>query len=52
LKHLEDTNKGITEEIVRQVGYLPELYEDARSEKYKILWDSTACYCTKYCRQL
>jgi len=25
------------EEIVRQVGYLPELYEDARSEKYKIL---------------
>jgi hypothetical protein len=22
------------EEIVRQVGYLPELYEDARSEKY------------------
>jgi hypothetical protein len=27
----------IIEEIVRQVGYLPELYEDARSEKYKIL---------------
>jgi hypothetical protein len=24
------------EEIVRQVGYLPELYEDTRSEKYKI----------------
>jgi hypothetical protein len=23
---------------VRQVGYLPELYEDARSEKYKILY--------------
>jgi hypothetical protein len=23
------------EEIVRQVGYLPELYEDAWSEKYK-----------------
>jgi hypothetical protein len=22
------------EEIVRQVGHLPELYEDARSEKY------------------
>ena len=21
---------------MRQVGYLPELYEDARSEKYKI----------------
>ena len=25
------------EEIVCQVGYLPELYEDARSEKYKIV---------------
>jgi len=24
-------------EIVRQVGYLPELYEDARSEKYKFV---------------
>jgi hypothetical protein len=23
------------EEIVYQVGYLPELYEDAKSEKYK-----------------
>jgi len=23
------------EEILRQVGYLPELHEDARSEKYK-----------------
>ena len=23
------------EETVRQVGHLPELYEDARSEKYK-----------------
>jgi hypothetical protein len=27
-------NKRITKEIVRQFGYLPELYEDARSEKY------------------
>jgi hypothetical protein len=36
LKHLEDSNKH-TEESVRQVGYLLELYEDARSEKYKIL---------------
>jgi hypothetical protein len=27
----------IIEESVRQVGYLPELYKDARSEKYKIL---------------
>jgi len=34
-KHVEDSNKRITEEIVPQVGYLPELYEDARSEKYK-----------------
>jgi hypothetical protein len=29
----EDSNKHIVEEIVRQVGHLPELYEDARSEK-------------------
>jgi len=36
-KHVEDSNKHIIEEIVRQVGYLPELYEDARSEKYKNL---------------
>jgi hypothetical protein len=27
---------NITEEIVRQVGHLPELYEDAQPEKYKI----------------
>jgi len=33
-KHVEDSNKHIIEEFVRQVGYLPELYEDARSEKY------------------
>jgi hypothetical protein len=26
---------GVIEETVRQVGHLPELYEDARSEKYK-----------------
>jgi len=37
LKHVEDSNKHIIEEIVRQVGYLPELYEDALSDKYKIL---------------
>jgi len=32
----EDSNKYIIEEIVRQVGHLPELrvYEDARTEKY------------------
>jgi len=30
LKHLEDSNEHIIEEIVRQVGYLPELYEDAQ----------------------
>jgi AAA+ ATPase superfamily predicted ATPase len=34
-KHVEDSDKHIIEEIVRQAGYLPELYEDARSEKYK-----------------
>ena len=34
----EDSNKYIIEETVRQVGYPPELYEDARSEqKHKIL---------------
>ena len=31
-----NSNKHIVEETVRHVGYLPELYEDARSEKYKI----------------
>ena len=36
-KHVEDSNKHIIEEIVRQVGCLPELYEDARLEKYKKL---------------
>jgi hypothetical protein len=44
-KHVEDSNEQIIEEIVRQVGHLPELYEDARSEKYKIscvcVWCST-----------
>jgi len=34
-KHVEDSNKHIIEEIVRHVGYLPELYENARPEKYK-----------------
>jgi len=33
-KHAEDSNKHIIEEVVRQVGHLSELYEDARSEKY------------------
>jgi hypothetical protein len=32
-KHVEDSNKRIIEKTVRQVGYLPELYENARSEK-------------------
>jgi len=36
-KHVQDSNKRIIEETVRQVGYLPELYKDAQSEKYKIL---------------
>jgi hypothetical protein len=30
----EDLYKCIIEEIVRQVGYLPELYEDERNETY------------------
>jgi len=29
-----DLNKHIIEEIVCQIVYLPELYEDARSGKY------------------
>jgi len=33
---VEDSNKHIIEETVRQVGHLPELYKDARPEKYKI----------------
>ena len=33
-KHVEDSNKHTIEETVCQVGYLPELYEDAWSEKY------------------
>jgi hypothetical protein len=33
-KNVEDSNKHIIEETVRQVGYLPELYEDTRPEKY------------------
>jgi len=41
-KHVEESNKHIIEETVRQVGYLPELYEDARSEKYL----KKKCCCT------
>jgi len=33
---IENSNKHIIEETVCQVGHLPELYEDARSEKYKM----------------
>jgi hypothetical protein len=36
-KHVEVLNKRIIEKIVRQVCYLPELYENAPSEKYEIL---------------
>jgi hypothetical protein len=35
-KHVEDSVKHITEETVHEVGYLPELYEDVWSEKYKM----------------
>ena len=42
-KRVEDSNNHLIEEIVRQVGHLPELYEDAQSEKYfqKIKYLST-----------
>jgi len=47
-KHVEDSIKHIIEETVRQVGHLPELYEDARSEKYKMeLWMSAAVHVGK-----
>ena len=45
LKHVEDSNKHIIEEIVRQVGYWSELYEDAQSEKYKKLGVSSMIHC-------
>ena len=35
MKHVQDLNKHIIEETMRQVGHLSELYEDARPEKYK-----------------
>ena len=38
------SNKHIIEENVRQVGYLPELYEDARSEK---ILNITRCHMPK-----
>jgi len=38
-----ESNKHIIEEIVRQVGHLPELYEDARSEKK----NNVACLVSK-----
>ena len=37
LKHVEDSNKLITEEIVRQVEYLPELYTPLSSLHFVIL---------------
>jgi predicted RNA methylase len=36
LKHVEDSDKHIIKEIVRQVGYLPELYEAALDLNYMI----------------
>jgi hypothetical protein len=37
-KHVEDWNKHIRKKYcVRQVGHLPELYQDARSTKHKML---------------
>jgi len=38
------------EEILRQVGYLPELYEDARSEKY--LKNSNIIFCNFFITNL
>ena len=47
-KHVEDSNKHIIEESVRQVDYLPELYEDVRSEKYRI----NSCWNVIYCGRI
>ena len=44
-KHAEDSNKHIIEEIVRQIGHLPELYEDARLEKYKNMYKTYCIVC-------
>ena len=44
---IENSNKHIIEETVCQVGHLPELYEGARSEKYKLY--CTACHCILTC---
>ena len=40
-KHVEDSNKHITEETVLQVGHSPELYKDARLEKNIEMFYST-----------
>jgi len=40
-KHVEDLNKHSIEEIVHQVGHLPELNEDARSKEYISKKDSS-----------
>jgi len=46
-KHVEDSNKHIIGETVHQVGYLPELYKDAWSEKYYIyIYNSSICLLT------
>ena len=35
MKHVEYRNKHIRKRTVRQIGYLQELYRDARSTKHK-----------------
>ena len=49
-KYVENWNKHIRKRIVRQVGYLQELYRDVRSAKHKILlfssWSNAALICT------
>jgi hypothetical protein len=42
-KHVDDSNKHIVEEIVRQFVYLPELYEYAQSEKKKSVRFTRRC---------
>ena len=54
-KHVENWNKHTRKRTVRHVGYLQELYRDARSAEHKILsgiFYGERSYCMKYCVKL
>jgi len=53
LKHVEESNKHIIEETAHQVGHLPELYEDAQSEKeIPTIKKQVMCICIQCCYKL